>query len=233
MKVLKKVSAILLGLVVLYSCGSNNSKTNSSEDSCTTSCACGDGCSCGHDPCGCHMKEAKISSTSNDTIAYFNNGVYNYVELSHDVEKAKLFDDQKKLIAEGRLDNIKTTNNILVYNLSDSSIIRVFLKEPKMEYAKGEITEDFILISPSQEVYKSGKDTITAIYRPSESVTLITQDGSYELRQIDSYAKGAEYSDGNIKWIAHMDKGIFVKNGKKTEFHKEGKSTLPTISHTK
>lgn len=237
MKTIKNLSALVMGAAILASCNGNSKTTSDSDSTSCTSCTCGSTCDCSMNPCDCnHIDEGGINSaTANgDMIAFFNNGEYLYLQLGNDdATNAKLFDADKKEIAKGKMMKDESNEDKLIYSFDNDSKLSLYLKEPKMDYQKGSENKSFVLISPNQEVYTSANDTITAIYRPEISVTLVGKDGMTVLPMVDSHAKGATYKYDDLEWIASMNKATLKKDGKTIEYVTDGKSVLPSVVYSK
>lgn len=200
----------------VQSCGNNSDSSNNSTDSVAVD----------------TVVETNDVQPEDDGkyISYFNNGEYVFVKIYSNKEKATLFDADKKMISSGQI--AENADGILSYNMDNGSTMKVSLVDPNMTIKNGDEENKFVLISPNEETYvsKDKKETIKAIYCPEESVTLMTQDGTFVLKSVSAGAKGAEYvgvDDSTIVWSTQMNNATLKKDGKQFKYTTDGKSKLP------
>lgn len=210
--------SLIATLSLVYSCGNNSDSSADTADSTSV------------------VDSVVIDNSEQEPgadvefISYFDNGQNVFVKIYSNKEKLSLFDADRKLVTSGQIaDN---TNDILTYNMDNGSVVMVSLQQPNMTIKNGEEDKSLVLISPSQELYISAdkKDSIKAVYRPEESVTLETKDAALVLKQKSAWSKGAEYvceNDSTILWSTQMNKATLTKEGKKVKYTTDGKSKLP------
>ncbi|MGO3155381.1 MAG: MliC family protein [Mesonia sp.] len=89
-------------------------------------------------------------------------------------------------------------------------------------FSDGKESMNLTLISPLEYEFTNGDVDMTVIYFSKEDKRFVSlkkeKQSKITLKQTTSWAKGAEYGKGDVKWRSQGDTGILTENGEKTTF---------------